>query len=273
MKSPIAIVGGSGVKAIVKGEQKIIGTPYGPTPKLTFGEVSSRKAVFLPRHGEAHSNPPHRVNYRANLWGLKSLGVERIIATNAVGAIDPEISPGEILVPSDLIDFTKSRHATFYEGPPVTHVDVSEPYCSTIRRILLSASSPYVKKPHDGIVMACTEGPRYETPAEIRMMGTVGCGIVGMTGAPEAFLARELEMCYASVCFVSNMAAGLQRVLSAQDVEEKGRETSHVLNKILIEAIGKIPETRRGCPCGSALAPAQLAKSEKEAKESLTIAG
>lgn len=273
MKGPIAIIGGSGVKSIVKGDYRVVGTPYGPTPKLTLGEVNGRKAVFLPRHGESHSSPPHKVNYRANLWGLKNLGVERIVATNAVGGINSGLVPGEIVVPTDLVDFTKSRHGTFYDESPVTHVDFSEPYCPVVRRILLEAGPSHAKNVRDGIIMACTEGPRYETQAEIRMMRTVGCGIVGMTGAPEAFLARELEMCYASVCFVSNMAAGLQRLLSAQEVELKGLETGYILNKILIEAIEKIPETRKGCPCGSALSTAQLAKSEKETRENLTIAG
>ncbi len=272
MKGSIAVIGGSGVRSIVQGDRKIIGTPYGPTPSLTVGQVNGRRVVFLPRHGEAHQNPPHKVNYRANLWGLKALGVERVIATNAVGAIDPELSPGEVVVPADLVDFTGSRSGTFYDGAPVTHVDVSEPYCPTIRKVLLSEISPHRKAAHDDIVMACTEGPRYETPAEIRALKTLGCGIVGMTGAPEAFLARELEICYASVCFVSNMAAGLQRSLSAQEVEEKGRNTSHLLSKVLIESIGKIPETRKGCACGRALASAQLAKPNKETGENSTVA-
>ncbi len=258
MKPPIAIIGGSGVKSILKGEQKIIGTPYGPTPNLTIGEVEGRSAVFLPRHGEGHTSPPHRVNYRANIWGLKNLGVERIIATNAVGAIDPELSPGEIVVPADIVDMTKSRAGTFYDGPPVTHIDVSQPYCPRVREVLMNSAAANGKSSQEQIVMACTEGPRYETPAEIKMLRTMGCGIVGMTGAPEAFLARELEMCYASISFVSNMAAGLQRTLSAREVEERGRETSQVLNKILIGAIGKIPESRRDCSCGTALAQAQL---------------
>jgi len=122
MKPPIAIIGGSGVKSIIKGEEKIIGTPYGPTPALTIGQIKGREAIYLPRHGEGHTAPPHKVNYRANIWGLKSLGVERIIATNAVGAIDTSLAPGDIVIPSDLIDFTKSRRGTFYDGPPVTHV-------------------------------------------------------------------------------------------------------------------------------------------------------
>ncbi len=262
MKHPIAIIGGSGVKSILKGTPKILGTPYGPTPNLTIGEIESRPAVFLPRHGENHASPPHKVNYRANIWGLKSLGVERIIATNAVGAIDQQLTPGEIVVPSDIVDVTKSRIGTFYEGAPVTHIDVSQPYCPKIREVLTSSILATGRSRPKDVVMACTEGPRYETPAEIKMLRTMGCQIVGMTGAPEAFLARELEMCYASISFVSNMAAGLQRTLSAREVEEKGHETSKVLNKILTGAIAEIPESRKDCPCGTALAHAQLKKEE-----------
>jgi len=262
LKRPIAIIGGSGVKSILKGNQKILGTPYGPTPNLTMGEVDSRPAVFLPRHGENHSSPPHKVNYRANIWGLKSLGVERVIATNAVGAIDQQLTPGEIVIPSDIVDVTKSRIATFYESSPVTHIDVSQPYCPKVREILTASALAAGRSRPKDVVMACTEGPRYETPAEIKMLRTMGCDIVGMTGAPEAFLARELEMCYASISFVSNMAAGLQRTLSAREVEEKGHGTSQVLNKILTGAIAKIPESRKDCPCGTALTHAQLKKEE-----------
>src|SRR5439155_23413750 len=209
-----------------------------------------------------HSSPPHKVNYRANIWGLKSLGIERIIATNAVGAINQQLSPGEIVIPSDLVDMTKSRVGTFYESSPVTHIDVSQPYCPKVREVLAASTAANGRSSPKEAVMACTEGPRYETPAEILMLRTIGCDIVGMTGAPEAFLARELEMCYASISFVSNMAAGLQRTLSAREVEETGHETSQILNKILIEAIGKIPDTREGCSCARALAQAQLNKPE-----------
>jgi len=267
LKRPIAIIGGSGVKSILKGEQRIIGTPYGPTPNLTIGEIDGRPAVFLPRHGEFHSSPPHRVNYRASIWGLKNLGIERIIATNAVGAIDQQLSPGEIVIPMDLVDFTKSRIGTFYDGSPVTHIDVSQPYCPREREVLAASATAAGKAAPRDVVMACTEGPRYETPAEIKMLRTMGCHIVGMTGAPEVFLARELEMCYASISFVSNMAAGLQRTLSAREVEEKGRETSQVLNKILASAISRMPESRKDCPCGTALSHAQLKKDIVEAAQ------
>ncbi len=261
MRPPIAIIGGSGVSTIIKGSKRTVGTPYGPTPPLTFGVLNGRDVIFLPRHGETHSTPPHRVNYRANIQGLKSLGVERIIATNAVGAVDRGLVPGDIVVPNDLVDFTKSRPTTFYEGPPVTHVDVSEPYCPVLRKLLIAASLSSGREKAEQIVMACTEGPRYETPAEIRMLRTVGCGIVGMTGAPEAFLARELELCYAPVCFVSNMAAGFQKSLSAHEVEERGRETGRILNNVIIEAVGRIPDNR-SCPCATALGSAQLANPE-----------
>jgi 5'-methylthioinosine phosphorylase len=198
--------------------------------------------------------------------------VERIIATNAVGAIDEELEPGAIIVPTDIVDFTKSRRSTFYDGSPVTHVDVSEPYCPTVRRALAEAASGLGKKGKDGVVMACTEGPRYETPAEIRMLRTIGAGIVGMTGTPEVFLARELEMCYASISFVSNMAAGLQQTLSAHEVEERGRDSGQILNKIIIEAVEKLPESRKGCSCGRALSSAQLVKSDREVTEVEDIA-
>lgn len=271
MKNPIAIIGGSGVSSIVKGQERTIGTPYGPAPPITVGQLGDRQAAFLPRHGPTHDTPPHKVNYRANIWALKSLGIERVFATNAVGAIDQRLSPGDLVIPTDIVDFTKSRIGTFYEGPRVTHVDVSEPYCPTLWKVLNDAGIANGRKSADQVVMAATEGPRYETPAEIRMLRTLGCGVVGMTGAPEAFLARELEMCYAPICFISNMAAGLQKTLSAREVEDRGKETSRILNKIIIDAIQKVPD-KRSCPCATALGSAQLQEPERAKQEKLQVA-
>lgn len=267
MKSPIAVIGGSGVKSLVTGEEKVIGTPYGPTPKLTIGHMQGRPAIFLPRHGTGHANPPHAINYRANIWGLKSLGVERIIATNAVGAIIEQLTAGDIVIPTDVIDATKSRKSTFYDGVPVTHIDVSQPYCPRVRRALSEAAADTRKPLRNDIIIACTEGPRYETPAEIRMLRTMGAGIVSMTAAPEVFLARELEMCYASISFIANMAAGLQRTLSATEVEHKGQEASQALSKIINNAAMKLPDSRQDCPCGTALADARLTKEVVKEKE------
>ena len=257
-KPPVAIIGGSGVRSIVKGEESIVGTPYGPSPPIVQGRVGDRTVYFLPRHGAHHEHPPHLVNYRANIWALRQLGVERIIATNAVGGIDESLAPGDIVVPSDIVDMTRSRRGTFYDRPPVTHVDVSQPYCPIVRRYLADASRSKNARVRDNIVMAATEGPRYETPAEIRMLRTMGCGIVGMTGAPEGFLAREAQLCYASISFVSNLAAGLQNQLSAREVEDQGKQTSNLLNSILLNVVSSVPERHNDCPCGNALNQAQL---------------
>jgi len=252
----IGLIGGSGFEGLLKdGEVTRLGTPYGPSPDITVGQVEGVRVAFLPRHGSRHECPPHRVNYRANLWSLKHLEVERIIATNAVGAMRESYRPGDLAVPVDLVDFTRLRAHTFYDSEPVMHVDVTDVYCPEIRRALIDASSRLSRKIWNESVAACTDGPRYETPAEIRMMRNAGCDIVGMTSAPEAFLARELEMCYGALCFVTNMAAGLQKALTATEVTELARKVLPEIKSILKDAITKIP-SQRACKCGGALSQA-----------------
>jgi len=174
-----------------------------------------------------------------------------------VGAINPDFEPGELVVPHDLIDFTKLRRLTFYDEAPVTHVDVSQPYCPEIRSLLIKAIKKIVSRARDRAVLVCTEGPRYETPAEIEMFRRLGGDLVGMTGVPEAVLARELEMCYATVCFVSNMAAGMQKRLSAMEVIAVAKEKMPVIQQVLRETIKNLPEDRR-CPCARALEGARV---------------
>jgi len=257
-EAEIAIIGGTGFEEIIEGAEEVrIGTPYGLPPRLVVGEVSDRRVAVLARHGPGHELPPHRVNYRANIWALKALGVKRILATNAVGAINPEMRPGDIVVPHDIIDFTRSRAQTFYEGPDVVHVDVSEPFCPELRRVLLEAARTRYDRVHDGGVLACTEGPRFETPAEIRALRVLGADLVGMTVAPEAYLARELEICYASLCFVSNMAAGMQERLTATEVLEVAARLRDIMRSIIVDAIPRIPRERK-CPCSRALQGARL---------------
>ena len=220
----IAIIGGSGLEDLLETSRKIrIGTPYGPAPPISLGQVGKEEVAFLPRHGPKHDAPPHKVNYRANLHALKQIGVERVIATNAVGGINATYNPGDLAVPEDILDFTKSRVATFFEGAPVTHIDVTTPYCPELRGVLIESAKEGKAKTWGSAIMTATEGPRYETPAEVRMMRMVGGDIVGMTGAPEVFLARELELCYSALCFISNRAAGQQEQLSAMDVMEIGK--------------------------------------------------
>lgn len=213
--------------------------------------------AFLPRHGLKHNVPPHQINYRANISALHKLGVERVFATNAVGGINNRLKPGDIVVPHDFADFTKLRKGTFYENAPVTHIDMSQPYCPEIRNVLIKAAKRVGEKVHEEAVLACTEGPRYETPAEVKMLRHVGCDIVGMTGHPEAALARELEMCYAPLCYVSNMAAGLQERQTVSELTATAEKKKPVIKQILKEAIVSLPKTR-SCICAHALEDAQL---------------
>lgn len=252
----IGLIGGSGFEELLRqGQVTRIGTPYGPSPDITVVEVDGVPVAFLPRHGTRHELPPHKVNYRANLWSLKQMGVERIIATNAVGAMRESYRPGDLVIPVDLVDFTRLRAQTFYDSEPVVHVDVTDIYCPEIRKALIEVSGRSPRKVWNESVLACTDGPRYETPAEIGMMRNAGCDIVGMTSAPEAFLARELEICYGAVCFVTNMAAGLQKALSASEVSELAKKILPEVESLLKDVIVKIP-VARACKCYRALSQA-----------------
>ncbi len=254
----IAVIGGSGLESLLQGTRQIrVGTSYGPAPMISVGTIGKEEVAFLPRHGPKHDLPPHKVNYRANLAALKQLGVERIIATNAVGAINPKYSPGDLAIPADIIDFTRARASTFYDSSPVTHIDVSQPYCPEVRKIMAEASVGAGVKLWDDSVLVTTEGPRYETPAEIRMLETLGGDLVGMTGAPETFLARELEICYSTICFVSNRAAGRQEKLSAVEVMDIGKRTMPEITNLIRKTVEKIP-TRRTCVCSGATREAQV---------------
>jgi len=260
LKTRIAIIGGSGLERLFeKPDQSIIETPYGAAPPVSIGKVGGKEVVFLPRHGSNHSVPPHRINYRAIIWALHTLGVRRIFATNAVGAINQDFKPGQIVVPHDFVDFTKTRCTTFYDEAPVTHADFSQPYCPQMRKLMLDAARKTGAHVWDKAVMVCTEGPRLETPAEIEMFRRLGCDIVGMTGFPEVVLARELEMCYASACYVSNMAAGIRKELSNLDVSSRSKKIVPKLEKLLIESIRALPlERKEACQCAIALRSARF---------------
>jgi 5'-methylthioadenosine phosphorylase len=254
----IAIIGGSGLEGLLQGSRTIqLDTPYGRAPPISLGSVGSQEVAFLPRHGPSHDLPPHKVNYRANLSALKQLQAERVIATNAVGAINASYSPGDLVVAEDILDMTKSRISTYFEGAPVTHIDVSQPYCPDLREILIESCKDGGAKTWENAILAATEGPRYETPAEIRMLRTLGGDVVGMTGAPEVFLAREQEMCYATLCFISNRAAGMQERLSAREVTEIGKRVMPEVLTIIRKTVESIPVERR-CPCRKAMDQARV---------------
>jgi len=259
-KAKIAVIGGTGFERLFKDAEQIrLGTPYGIAPPLSIGRIDGKEVAFLQRHGPSHSVPPHRINYRANVYALYEVGVERIIAINAVGAINRDFKPGDFVVPHDLVDFTRLRSTTFYDEAPVMHVDVSQPYCPEMRKLLIEIARKIGLRVWDRAVLVCTEGPRFETPAEIEMFRRLGCDVVGMTGIPEAVLARELEMCYATVCFVSNMAAGIQERLTPLEVSKVSERIMPKLEEVLIETIKALPSKREGnCPCAGALRDARI---------------
>jgi len=209
-----AIIGGTGLTELsgfALQERLLMQTPYGPpSAEILRGEYAGREVLFLARHGHPHRLPPHQVNYRANLWALKQAGAQAIIAVNAVGGIHPAMGSGHLCVAHQIIDYTHGREHTFFEGDieHVTHVDFSYPYDEALRQRLIAAlmATGYPFSSHG--VYGCTQGPRLETVAEITRMERDGCDIVGMTGMPEAVLARELELPYACLALVVNPAAG-----------------------------------------------------------------
>ncbi|GGY33087.1 putative S-methyl-5'-thioinosine phosphorylase [Bacterioplanes sanyensis] len=208
-----AIVGGTGLTHLEGLElcAKPIITELGePSSVPQVGCWHGQSVVFLSRHGQPHAIAPHRINYRANMLALQQLGVTRIVAVNAVGGIHPDMGSGAIVVPHQLVDYTWGRESTFFDGDfrPLQHIDLTHPYDETLRHQLLQAAASAEITVHDGAVYAATQGPRLETIAEIQRLERDGCDVVGMTGMPEAALARELEIPYASVCLVVNPAAG-----------------------------------------------------------------
>jgi len=208
----LAIIGGTGLTqlsdlTIIKREQ--LDTPYGsPSAELVTGELNGIPVIFLARHGNPHRLAPHKINYRANIWGLKQLGVEQIIAVAAVGGITGEMAPAHIAIPDQIIDYSYSRKHTFFEDDAVTHIDFTYPYNQKLRSRLITAASKANIKISPLGTYGCTQGPRLETAAEIQRMERDGCDLVGMTGMPEAALAKELEMDYAAISVVANWAAG-----------------------------------------------------------------
>lgn len=223
----IAIIGGSGLTALEGLEiqrQQMQKTPYGePSGPLTFGLLNNREIIFLPRHGNPHIIPPHEINYRANVWALRENGVEDIIAINAVGGITSEMLPGKLVIPDQLIDYTWSRQHTFFvkNDKEVVHVDFTVPYTPSLRQQILRAAKSISVDCIDGGTYGATQGPRLETAAEILRMESDGCDLVGMTGMPEAVLARELDLNYACISVVANWAAGKSdELISMESIQE-----------------------------------------------------
>ncbi|SEM77990.1 S-methyl-5'-thioinosine phosphorylase [Nitrosomonas marina] len=222
----LAIIGGSGMtqlSCLKISHRQIIRTPFGePSGPFTFGTVNGHDIVFLARHGHGHTIPPHRINYRANIWALHSLNPVHIVAVAAVGGIRENLIPGALIIPDQIIDYTYERDFTYFDSSeePVTHVDFTHPYSSVTRAQLLKAAHLAAESVFDGGVYAAVQGPRLETAAEINRLERDGCDMVGMTGMPEAGLARELGMNYATLAVVANYAAGRGSNITAIPLKE-----------------------------------------------------
>jgi 5'-methylthioinosine phosphorylase len=209
----LAIIGGTGLTQLSSlnvSRRQVVRTPYGePSGPLTFGTIGGVPVVFLARHGYGHTVSPHQVNYRANLWALREQGIGGIVSVASVGGIRPDLGPGMLVIPHQIIDYTWGRMSTFFENEePVKHIDFTEPYSNGLRKRLLAAAKACSESAVDGAVYAATQGPRLESAAEINRLERDGADIVGMTGMPEAALAREIELEYAAIAVVVNHAAG-----------------------------------------------------------------
>ncbi len=210
----LAIIGGTGLTKLANLEmshRKVIRTPYGePSGALTFGKIGGCDVIFLARHGYGHTIPPHQVNYRANIWALHKQHVTHVVSVASVGGIRSDLTPGTLVIPDQIIDYTHGRKSTFFDSPekPVTHIDFTWPYCEELRQRLIKAAEKAKQKAVAGGVYGATQGPRLESAAEISRLERDGADMVGMTAMPEAALARELGLCYATIAVVANYAAG-----------------------------------------------------------------
>ncbi len=253
MEVEMAVIGGTGFyhpKIMENIEEKVIETKYGEAV-IQVGYYKDKKIAFLARHGRRHGIPPHKVNYRANISALKEIGVKRVLATTAVGSLRKDLFHGALVIIDQFIDFTKNRQHTFYDGggEEVVHTDFTEPYCPQLReRLKFAMEQKYVPFIFGGTYI-CTEGPRYETPAEIKAFARWGADVVGMTNVPEATLAREAGLCYANLSLVTNLAAGLSpKLLTHSEVVDIMKVKINLIRELFMETFYSMPEKRK-CLC------------------------
>lgn len=248
-RAEVAVIGGTGFYSFLADVvQHDVDTPYGATSApVALGTMANRRVAFLPRHGPGHAHPPHRINYRANLWALRSLGVRQVIAPCAVGGLRPEVAPGDVVVPDQLVDLTHGRASTYVETGAV-HVPFGDPYCARLGGAV-AAADPTVKV---GGTMVVIEGPRFSTRAESRHYADQGWTLVNMTGHPEAVLARELRMCYSAIALVTDMDAGAEsgEGVGQEEVFALFRANLERLRHLLGDVLGTLPDPT-GCACST----------------------
>lgn len=260
----IGIIGGSGFYDLASGLKEIrVETPYGPpSDKIALGTIAGRRVAFLPRHNKNHIIPPHQINYRANIWALKDMGVSRIITSHAVGSLQKNIKPGDFVILDQFVDRTRNRADTFYDGQIATHVSTAFPYCSQLRKLATSVAKGLRVKVHESGTVVVIQGPRFSTAAESTWFTKMGWDVVNMTEYPEVALAREKEICYCAIAMATDYDAGLvadERVspVSATEITEIFQANIHKVKKIMFEMVKNWPN-EVSCECQESLVYARL---------------
>jgi 5'-methylthioadenosine phosphorylase len=258
-RADIGVFGGSGFYSLIENAREVaIETPYGaPSDKLALGEIAGKRVAFLPRHGKDHRFPPHMINYRANLWAMKALGVRWIIAPTACGSLTPDFKPGSMVVADQVVDRTSGRKDTFYDGPITTHVSFADPYCPTMRPIAVEQLRALGIETHDRGTIVVIQGPRFSSRSESRWFSSLGWEVINMTQYPESYLARELEMCYVNISLITDYDVGLEGVGGIQPVSHhEVIEVFNSNNARVKDGIFKIVEhlnVKADCSCHHAL--------------------
>lgn len=257
----IGIFGGTGIydSGLLKEAKEVtVETPYGKTSdSITIGIFNGKKIAFMPRHGKKHTIPPHMINFRANIWAFKQLGIKRIIAPSAVGSLKEELPPGTFVLPTQFLDFTKSRKGTFSDEGKVIHISVADPFCPELQSAIIRAAKTQNIPIHTDRTYVCIEGPRFSTKAESKFYKSTGADIIGMTLVPECQLAREAQMCYASICTVTDYDVWAEKPVTAKEVIETLKKNVENTKRLLTSIPDEIPQERR-CFCEKALEEAQF---------------
>ena len=260
-KNKLAIIGGSGLYDVEEFKERQflkINTPWGkPSDEVLKIKYKGKEVCFLPRHGKGHFISPTNINFRANIWAFKELGVKRIIAPSAVGSLKEEFEPGNLALPSQFIDFTKSRKGTFSEDGKVIHISVADPFCPELQKVILNVTKTHGIKIHQDCTYVCIEGPRFSTKAESRFFRTTGADIIGMTLVPECQLAREAQICYVSLSTVTDYDVWAEKPVTAKEVMETLAKNVEMTKKLLTFVIDQIPEVK-SCSCEKALEEAEF---------------
>jgi 5'-methylthioadenosine phosphorylase len=265
-KVQIGVFGGSGFYSLFdnpkESEEKWVETPYGlPSDKVVIGTIAGKKVAFLPRHGRYHQYPPHTINYRANVWAMKELGVERLIAPCAAGSLQKDVAPGHFVICDQFVDRTSGRVGTFYDGPIATHVSSADPYCQELRKLAFDAGKSSGITTHPTGTVVVIQGPRFSSKAESKWFMGQGWEVINMTQFPEVHLAKELEMCVVNISLITDFDAGLSGDVEPVSHSEVVKVFEHNLSKLrtmLAKLVETIPAKRAACGCAETLKHARI---------------